>query len=386
MDWLTIYLYIFIAFFLGLLSSKNIRTAKEFSIGNKDIPYWVIGTSVAATYISSLSFVGGPAWAYEQGLSVLAIHINYPIVIAISIAFFIPLFYKLKVVSIYEYLEMRFGYKTRVLMASIFIVTSILSSAAILYSTSLVLKGIFSVSILHSIVFIAIFSAFYSSLGGIKAVIWTDMTQMFYFICAAIVILVSLLSSVDYPLNIQHTALQVFDFTLDHKVSTTAWSGLLAMTLYHLTVYGTNQRIVQRALAAKSIADAQKSMAVMGYIVVPIYLIFVLIGTLLFVHYNGITFENNNLIMLKYITELSIPGLLGLTISAVLAAAMSSLDSSLNSLSTVFYSDFYVRFCKKKKSYILFSRAFINETTKLLLVFSYNYSCLSLHKRIWISP
>jgi len=128
---------------------------------------------------------------------------------------------------------------------------------------------------------------------------------------------------------------------------TTAWSGIVAMTLYHVTVYGTNQMMVQRTLASRTIGDAKKSYLLMGFAAFFIYFLFIFLGILFYSYYGGREFENGNTIILQFAYEYGMPGLMGIIAAAVMAASMSSLDSAFNSLSTVSTIDFYQKYFKK---------------------------------------
>jgi len=130
-------------------------------------------------------------------------------------------------------------------------------------------------------------------------------------------------------------------------MATSAWSGIVAMTLFHVTVYGTNQMMVQRTLASKTIGDAKKSYLMMGFSAFFIYFLFIFLGVLFYSYYQGVEFEKSNTIILKFASDYGLPGLMGLIAAAVMAASMSSLDSAFNSMSTVMTVDFYQKyFCK----------------------------------------
>ena len=117
-DWSILAIYLCVNLLVGFRQSRSVTTSSEFFLGNRSSPWWALGVSVMATYVSALSFLGGPAWAYNDGLAALAIHLNYPIVVFICIVFFIPVFYKSNSISIYEYLEKRFGLGSRLLMSA----------------------------------------------------------------------------------------------------------------------------------------------------------------------------------------------------------------------------------------------------------------------------
>jgi len=356
LDWTIVIIYLAANLYLGYFFSKRVSTAEDFYIGRKTTPWWAIGISVLATYLSALTFMGAPAWAYKEGLSVMAIHLNYPLVIVIVITFFLPFFYNSGVASIYEYQERRFGPKARALIGTIFLISLAATSAAILYATSLVIEFITGIPVTYAILIVSVVALVYTSMGGTTAVIWTDVFQSFVLFAGAFVILFGL---IDYlPDGLGSTMaelksmgkLQALDFTAGFDKVTGAWAGIVGMALYHTTVYGSNQMMVQRTLAAKNIGDAKKSYLLMGFFAPLIYLLFVFMGVLFFVYYNGQTFENDNTIILKFAADYGMPGLMGLIAAAVMAASMSSLSSAFTSLSTISTLDFYQRYFRKEET------------------------------------
>jgi len=353
LDWSILVIYIVCNLILGYFLSKKINTAEDFYLGRKGTPWWAIGISVIATYVSALSFLGAPAWSYTEGLSVIAIHLNYPIVIFLVITLFLPFFYNSGVASIYEYQERRFGPKARALISSIWLVSQTLTSAAILYATSLVLEFITGIDVVNAIVIVTVIALIYTALGGITAVIWTDVIQASVLFVGAFIILYALVENMPLPFGETLTQLKsagktnAMNFSTDFSKVTTAWSGIVAMTLYHVTVYGTNQMMVQRTLAAKTIGDAKKSYLLMGFTAFFIYFLFIFLGILFYAYYGGREFENGNTIILQFASDYGLPGLMGIIAAAVMAASMSSLDSAFNSLSTISTIDFYQKYFVK---------------------------------------
>lgn len=367
LNWTILIVYIIGNLVLGWVLSKRIRTANDFFLGRRTTPWWAIGLSVIATYVSALSFLGAPAWAYTDGLSVIAIHLNYPLVIFIVITFFLPFFYNSGVASIYEYQEKRFGPKARGLISSIWMVSQTLTAAAILYATALVLQFITGIDVVHAIVIVSVIALIYTVLGGITAVIWTDVIQAVILFVGAFIILFALIDEMPMPMAETLASLKdagklnALDFSADITVVTTAWSGIIAMTLYHVTVYGTNQMMVQRTLAAKNIGDAKKAYLLMGFSAFFIYFLFIFMGVLFYAYYGGREFENGNTIILQFANDYGMPGLMGIIAAAVMAASMSSLDSAFNSLSTVATVDFYQKYFRKDQTpehYLKASRIF----------------------------
>ena len=350
LNWSILAVYIAGNLLLGYFLSRRVTGAEDFFLGRRTMPWWVIGISVVATYVSALSFLGGPAWSYSENLAVIAIHLNYPIVIFIVITIFLPFFFSSGVASIYEYQERRFGPAARSVMSGVFLVSQGLTSAAILYATALVIEFITGVDVVHAILIVTAIALAYTMMGGIAAVIWTDVIQAAILFVGAAIILVALVGELPMPLLEMLRELEAggkttaLDFSFDFTKEATVWSGIIAMTLFHTTVYGANQMMVQRTLAAQSIGDAKKSYLLMGFAAFFIYFLFMLLGVLFYGYYEGRAFENGNTIILQFASELALPGLMGIIAAAVIAAAMSSLDSSLNSMATVSTVDFYQRF------------------------------------------
>ena len=356
LNWSILAVYIASNLALGFVIGKKTKTASNFYLGARNIPWWAIGVSVIATYVSALSFLGGPAWSYTDGMSVLAIHMNYPLVIFAIVVFFLPFFYNSGAASIYDYMEKRFGTSARTLLAGIFLVAQLLTSAAILYATALILQFITGIGVVNMIVFIAAIALIYTVMGGITAVIWTDLIQAVVLLGGAGIILFTLLDGLSAPLPTVLAELKSagkinpIELTLAPSHVTSIWAGVIAMTLYHITVYGASQMMVQRALTAKNIGDAKKSYLMMGFAAFFIYFLFILLGVLFFHYYEGREFENGNTIILQFAADAGIPGLMGILAAAVMAASLSSLDSSFNSMATISTVDFYQRFFRVRES------------------------------------
>jgi SSS family solute:Na+ symporter len=208
-------------------------------------------------------------------------------------------------------------------------------------------------SIPMAVVIVTIMALIYTTMGGMLAVIWTDVFQAAVLFGGAIVILIALFVSMPTPVgevlaNLKELGrLSAIDFTPDPTVATTIYSGLFGMTLFHITVYGANQMMVQRTLGAKNIGDAKKSYLLMGYAAFPIYFLFFFIGVLAYGYYDGKPFDESNQIILQFAAESGVPGLLGILAAAVLAASMSTLSSAFNSMATASVVDFYQRYYKK---------------------------------------
>lgn len=341
--------------YLGFVMSQRIHTANEYYIGDKSAPWWAIGISVMATYVSALSFLGGPAWAYTDGMAALAIHVNYTLVIFICVSIFVPFFYNSGVVSIYDYLNKRFGIISQTIMSGLFIITITISAASILTATGIVVTFATGIESQYAIIIMTVIVLVYTLMGGMNAVIWTDVLQGIILIIGAMIIFGFLLIKVGalpdaFAFLEAKDKLNPINTDFDLSIAPTIWAGVVAMTVYHITVYGANQMMVQRVLAAKTIGDAKKSYLFMGYVAFILYFMFIFIGALLYVFYEAKPFYQTNAIILNFAESLAIPGLLGIIGAAILSASMSSTSSAFNSLATVTISDFYKLFYKSEAS------------------------------------
>ena len=364
LNWAIVGAYLVLNLGLGAWMSRRVRTARDYYLGDRTAPWWAIGVSVVATYVSALSFLGGPAWAYGDGMSALIIHTNYALVVFACVVFFIPFFYNAGVPSIYDYLERRFGRAARLTMSALFLFSMGLGAASILTATAIVITFATGVPTALAVAGMAGVVVVYTVMGGMNAVIWTDVLQGVILVVGALVILVALLGAVG-PLP---DALAFLDARgrLDPinweptlAIPPTVWAGVFAMTLYHVTVYGSRQFMIQRALAAKSMGDAKKSYLVMGFAAFGLYFVFFFIGALLYVFYGGEPTDAPNALMLDFAATLAVPGLLGLLGAAILSASMSSCSSAFNSMATVIVTDFYelvFRPGRSKGHYLFVSR------------------------------
>ncbi|MCG9626195.1 sodium:solute symporter [Vibrio mediterranei] len=340
--------YITITLLISYLVNKRYCVGGNFSTGSKQFGWFTAGVSILATYISAMTFVGMPGWVYSSGMEAMSVHLNYPIVIFFTVIFFVPVFYKLGLTSIYEYLEHRFGVYARTINSIVFIVVQCISAGVILYAVALILVHVLPISISEAIIYISVFTACYTYAGGISTVIWTDMLQSAVLVAGSVAIFFILLTDINTTKHVSRDHLDIINLNFDLGVDTTLWAGVVAVSFLHLSVYGTNQLIIQRTLATKCEKTAQKSMLLCGYGAFFIYLFFALIGVLLNVFYQDQSFENSNEVIIDFVFNHTNPIVVGLVISALAAAAMSTLDSTYNSMATVATFDLYKRFVRKK--------------------------------------
>ncbi len=204
-----------------------------------------------------------------------------------------PFFYNKGLTSIYEYQERRFGKASRLTLSVIFLMKQSLSSAAVLYATAIILEFITGIDVVYCIMIVTAIALIYTVMGGINAVIWTDVIQALVLFAGAFIIIQAVWSGIPEPMTQVMADMKAKGMTnalktsLDLSHVTTIWAGVIAMTMFHTTVYGGSQMMVQRCMAAKSMGDAKKSMLMMGYVAFFIYFIFIFLGILFNSYYDG---------------------------------------------------------------------------------------------------
>ncbi|MCA0991578.1 sodium:solute symporter [Pseudalkalibacillus hwajinpoensis] len=359
LDYIVLVVYILGIAWFGARFGKKQNTTKDYFLGGRSIPWWAIGLSVMATQASAITFIGAPGWGYEGGLERINTFINVPLAMAFLIATIVPFFYRAEVYTAYEYLERRFGAGTRTLSAALFLVARGLATGVVLYAPALVLSVVTGWDIKLTIILMAVIAVSYTVLGGISAVIWTDVIQMFVLWLGAaisiVVILVKVPGGMSSILGSASDAgmLESLNFSFDLSVEYSVWAGVIGGFFLHAAYFGTDQSQIQRVLTSKSIRESKLSLVLSGVLLIPQMLLFLFIGILLFAFYQTFGDPNidnlNELFPLFVVNQLP-AGISGLIIAGVFAAAMSSLDSALNSLSAVSIRDFYGQFVKKNAS------------------------------------
>ena len=338
----------------GFYFARRQKSSDQYFSGSKTIPAWAIGISIFATLISSVTFLAYPAAAYKSNWILLVQGLMVPIVLVGLIWVIVPLFRKVIRLSTYEYFERRFSPFARMYSSVAFILTHFSKMGTVLYLVSLALATLTGLDVTTYIIGLTAVIIFLTLLGGIEAVIWMDVVQGFLLIgggllCAGILLFGShegpgfMLSE---AVNMKKIDFGPYNFSLSQL---TFWVLVINGVFYALQKYGTDQTIVQRYLAAKSDKDAKKAAYIGVLASVPVWALFMLIGSLLFVFYNsGGAFlpegMNSDQAFTYFIgTELPV-GAVGLVLAALIAAAVSSLDSDMNCLAAIGVEDFYQRF------------------------------------------
>lgn len=333
-------------------SKKQSDTKKYFTAGGK-IPSWAIGMSILATLISSITFLAYPGEGYSTNWIRLVQGLMVPIVLLAIIGFVVPLFRRVIGLSTYEYFEKRFGYFARLYTSVSFTLTHFSKMGTVFFLIALPLSKMIGLDTATVIWIIGAAVIILTMLGGIEAVIWLDVIQGFLLIVGGIIALGILLfipeggPAAVWDVAMKNGKIGFGPFDWDF-VNLTFWVMALNGIFYAIQKYGTDQTIVQRYLTAKSDKDAIRASMIGVLLSVPVWAMFMFIGTALFSYYQ-ITGEllpegikAVDIFPHFIMTKLPV-GVVGLVLSALIAAAISSLDSDLNCLSAILMEDYFIR-------------------------------------------
>ena len=333
-------------------------SSDEFTSAGRSLPGWVVGMSIFATYVSSISYLGYPGNAYSSNWNAFVFSLSIPIASYFAAKYFVPFYRNQGSVSAYSFLEERFGTWARLYASACYLLTQIARMGSILFLLALPMNLLMGWNIQLVIIFTSIAIIIYSMLGGIKAVIWTEAIQGFILIGGALICLVVLLFSMPegptqtFEMAISDHKFDLGSFSADLSTST-FWVCLIYGIFTNLQNYGIDQNYVQRYHTAKNEKEAKFSALFGGYLFIPVSAIFFLIGTALYTYYQvfpellpaeGI--KADYVFPLFIVNQLP-TGLTGLLIASIFAAGMSTVATSVTSSSTIILTDYYQRIRKQ---------------------------------------
>jgi len=339
---------------MGLYFSKREKGTEDFFLGGKRIPWWAAGLSIFGTQLSAISFMATPAKVFAVNWQYLLGGIGVLAVAPVIIFCFLPFFRRLSVTSAYEYLELRFNVPVRLYGSASFLLLQLGRISIVVLLPAIALAAVTGLNVYMCIIVMGVLCIIYTILGGIEAVIWTDVIQVIVLMGGAFLSLIIIIMSTDGGftafIDIANASdkFKAFDWSFDFATPTIivlliGWIG------NSLVPYASDQTIIQRYLTTKDEKAAAKGIWLNSVFAI-VCLVFYVLGTALFVFYktkpqllDPFMAQNDGILPLFIVQQLP-AGLSGLVIAGVFAAAMSSLDSSMNSMATVITTDFYRRF------------------------------------------
>ena len=324
-------------------------TTRDYFLTDRSIPWWAVCFTVVATETSTLTFIGIPATAYAGNMTFLQLAAGYVIGRIIVSVIFIPAYFRGELFTSYELLHRRFGPRVKTLSALLFLITRSLADGIRLFTTALVIAVVTQIPVGAVVVVLGAAMIVYTMRGGVSAVIWTDVVQMFVYAAGAAVIAWWLLAAIDGGWNSVLQAgraagrFTVLDLSLDVTRPYTLWAGIFGGVALTLSTHGTDQFLVQRLLSARSAREASTGLVLSGFIVFAQFILFLLIGVMLSTFYlqtplpQPLT-RTDEVLPLFVVTTLP-SGVAGFIVAAIVAAALSP---SLNAMASTTLADFYL--------------------------------------------
>ena len=370
-DWSVIIVYLLGIILLGVWFGRDQKNTRDYFLGSKDIPWWGIGLSIVAAETSALTIIGVPAMAFGGNLAFIQLIIGYVIARIILAVVMVPHYFKGEIYSPYQLFADNLGHSARQTAAGFFLLSETLAAGVRVYVACIPIQLMLGINILPAIILFVVLSLIYTYIGGVKAVIWTDAVQFGLFLLGGLFTLFYI------PHLFDGGATEVFRLAKEgaklHWLNTNIspdkgwlgwkavledpmniWMGVIGGTVMVMSSHGAEQLIVQRVLACKTVRDGRKALALSAVLVFPLFLIFLLVGAMLWVYSThkvdlspfipevrpGSGIKKNDFIYPIFMLT-GVPHVLkGFLIVAILSAAMSSVSSALTSLASVSTMDF----------------------------------------------
>ena len=347
---------------LGIKAGGRQYSTSDYFLGSRNMPWWAVCFSVVATETSTLTVIGIPAVSYLGTLTFLQITLGYVLGRILVSLWFLPRYYAGRLSTAYEFLGRRFGDSMRGAASVTFMLTRLLADGVRLFATAIPIKVIaetvgIGITYPQIIVGIGLVTMAYTYIGGIKAVVWMDVVQMVIYVGGAILAVVLLLGQMPpawWATVSEAGKTQFINFGSEYSFSEwltqpyTFITATIGGAIFSMASHGTDQLIVQRLLTCKNKSDSRKALIVSGFVVMFQFALFLLVGLLLWIYYNQqglaeLGLSRGDEIFPKFIIEGMPPGVSGLVLAGILAAAMSTLSSSLNALASSTMMDLYER-------------------------------------------
>lgn len=356
-DLATIGFYLLIMVGIGVLFSRNENTSEDYLLGGRGVQWWAVGISCMMSVVSTASMVAVPGEVYNNGLSMLMLSLLYPVTSIIAFFLFIRFYFRLKSFTPFDYLERRFGPDIRLVVSSLWLFSRVIYIAIVLYASAKIFEGAAQWPVPYTVLLVGVIGIIYTMLGGIRAVIWTDVIQFFTMFGGILVAMWVCVQACDGGLTTVLT--YAFDhgrgpelfadpnfYTLNPYERLSFWLLLTFALLEPIFYNSADQITVQRLLSTSSYDGAKKAVYTSSLVIIPITFIPWLIGLAVFTYYHqnpDPRVTSGDAAFFTFVsTQLPAP-LPGVILASMLAAAMSTLDSGMNSLSSVLVKDFYLR-------------------------------------------
>jgi SSS family transporter len=358
LDLFVLVLYLLACVALGLWVGRGQRDLSDYMVGGRDLPWWAVLGSIVATETSTVTFLSVPGFAYGRDLTFLQLPLGYLIGRLLVVLLFLPQYFLGELFSAYEVLSRRFGGAVRQVASVLFLVMRTLADGLRLYLTAIVVTKVTGLDLSASVLAVGLTTIVYTLFGGIKSVVWTDCLQFVVYVAGALIAGMLIIQKLPGGWNEYlsfaeaHHKFRLIDASFDFTQPYTLWAGIVGGTFLALATHGADQLMVQRYLCARSQRDASRALAVSGLVVFAQFALFLFIGIGLACYYSQYPpptpFQSNDQVFAAFVVDHLPAGIVGLTLAAIFAAAMSTLSSSLNSSASALMNDLYLPYARRE--------------------------------------
>lgn len=362
-DYLLLVLYLAVLTGIGIRYYRRTADSSDFFVGGRKMSWLPVAISIIASDTSAITLLGNPGYSYQSDIRLILYVLGYSAAAWLVIWIFIPFYCRLNMVTAYEYLERRFDVRVRSLTSALFLFIRGSHVAIAMYAPCLILTLVSGVPLGKCILLMGIFTTLYTTMGGIRAVIWNDVIQFSVVMTGVVLAFAVGVTQIDggfgemMRIGAEAGKFNLFDFTPDPSSSVSFWAMFVGGTTLALSTMGTDQAVLQRFFTAKSEAECKRSLKAFSVIIIPFQMVLLLLGVVLFAYYRQHP-ENLAQIgshdadaVLGYFAVQHLPRLVTvLLVGAILAASMGVMSAGINSLSTCTVVDFHKRFWAKNSS------------------------------------
>src|SRR6188768_2630061 len=277
----------------GLKRTKDSHEIEGYFLAKRSIPWWAAGISVMATQLSAITMIGTTGQAYADGMRFIQFYFGLPLAMIILSWTLVPFFYNSRVYTAYEYLEHRFDAKTRSVTSFLFLISRGLSVGAVVSAPAVVLSLVLGWNLTATSLAITLPAVVYTMFGGVQAVTWTDVKTMTLIVAGLLAIMAAAVLGLPDGVSVSDGLavaaatgrMRTFDFSFDLTQQYTFWSGTIAALFLFCSYFGADQSQVQRYLTARSLGEARRSLMMSAYWKLPLQVLVLLVGVLVFVFY-----------------------------------------------------------------------------------------------------
>ena len=406
LDYVVLGVYLVAVVVLGSLFVRGQKSIDDYFLAGRSMPWFAVCLSIIATDLSALSYMGAPAWAFEKDLKYGMGIFLFPLIMVLVVLLYVPIFFRLKLYTVYEYAERRFGVGVRSVASVLFLITRGVWLAGAIFTPSLALSVITGIPVLWCVIIVGVLSTFYTVMGGMKAVIWTDVAQFVVLVGGLVAIVAALLvefggdvgeiwrlasektTAVNTWLSarpgagaVAHSHTTLFSFRFSLAEEATLWGVLALYLVGNLSSYGTDQVVVQRYFTLRTKREIAKAVIGNGLLVVPVCVGLYFAGIGFVAYYSRhpellAALDAPNKVLPHFVVHVLPTGVRGLIIAGLFAATMSSVDSGINSLTTSTIVDFYRRFFHREDKS---DRHYLWAARMLTIVWGAAATCFSIY-------